>query len=253
MTTRKEMEELEPYLEGMRLATTPEELEAAFQKDQIWSRHGYRSRGWKRIDQIRQEAGLRLCDLFPSGRFVPRYGANRRLEVCGKTFRVARGGNSSGVRYAWHDAQTWAIGLMTAEGLSLRAGHAIWDSWASYPHRALQTALKALAGRMPDPELNVLIRHERTGGGPLRYSIEENERGDGMNGRRASRPCACGGTLFDWGAGYSSGFEFVEWRCNACTDVFTEYMTQERLYALRQGKDVAIAREVPCQEENAAC
>jgi hypothetical protein len=77
----------------------------------------------------------------------------------------------------------------------------------------------------------VLVRHRRDGGHPIRYSIEENERDDGD--RRPSRPCPCGGTLFDWGSGHSLGFEFVNWHCNVCSDVFSEYMTREQLYALR--------------------
>jgi hypothetical protein len=233
MTTKQQMAELEPYLDGMRAATTAEELEAAFQQDQVYMRHGWNSRGMRRIEEVRVEEGLRLCAAHPAGRFVPVSGPRRRLEVCGETCRIARGGNSTGVRYAWHYAETWAIGIMTAQGLSLKAAHGVWSCFRDYPHRALQIVEEALAGRMPDPQLNVLIRHERRGGGsPIRYSVEENESG---HGRRASRPCPCGGTLFDWGGGHSAGFEFVEWRCIACPDVFTEYMTKERFYALRSG------------------
>jgi len=235
MTTKKEMEALEPYLEGMRAATSAEELEAAFQKDRTYLAHGFQSRGMRAIEKVRIEEGIRICTEHPHGHLVPRYGPRRRLEVCAETYRVARGGNSTGVRYAWGYAKDWAIDVMMEGGLSRKAAHLVWDSFRSYPHRALRTVEEAMAGRLPDPQLKVLIRHERNGGRPVRYSIEENER-DGRH-RHATRPCPCGGTLFDWGAGHSLGFEFVDWHCNACPDVFTEYMTKEQLYALRSPAD----------------
>jgi len=231
MTTRQQMLELQPYLDGMRAATTFTELEAAFQKDRTYQRFGWQSRGMSAIERVRVEEGLRLCSEHPHGHLVPRHGPRRRLEVCGGTYRVARGENSTGVRYAWAYAEGWAIDAMMRGGLSRKAAHMVWGSFRDYPHRALQVVEEAMAGHIPDPELKVLIRHERNGGRPIRYSIEENERDGGD--RRASRPCPCGGTLFDWGAGHSLGFEFVNWHCNACPDVFTEYMTKEQLYELR--------------------
>ena len=117
-------------------------------------------------------------------------------------------------------------------GFGVRAANQLWEcSWRDYPHRALDLVEAALGGKIPDPELNVLIRHERTGyGRPIQYTVEQNIKGD----KRATRPCDCGGTLFDWGCGHSDGFEFISWHCNACPDVFTEYMTREQLYASRQ-------------------
>lgn len=231
MTTNKEMLELQPYLEGMRAAMTAEELETAFQKDREYQRHGFQSRATRAIDRVRIEEGLRLCSEHPHGHLVPRYGQRRRLEVCGETYRVARGGNSTGVRYAWAYAEDWAIDAMMKGGLSRKAAHLVWNSFRDYPHRALQTVEEAMAGRIPDPELGVLIRSEYPANAPIRYTAEDNGRNSWD--RRASRPCTCGGTLFDWGCGHSCGFEFVEWRCNACTAVFTEYMTKQQLYDLR--------------------
>lgn len=229
MTTKREMEALEPYLNGMRAATTADELEAALQKDQFWSRYGHGSRGMRMIETVRIEEGRRIRDAHPMGHLVPRMSGRNTLSVAGRTTRIARGGNSAGVRYAWTHVQLWAIEVMVEEGLSLKAAHAVWEWWGRYPHRAVRSLDEFLAGGLRDPELNVLIRHEPMAGrSPIRYSHEENE-----SGGRASRPCPCGGTLFDWGCGHSSGLEFVEWRCIACPDVFTEYMTKEELYALR--------------------
>lgn len=234
MTTKQQLADLEPYLDGMRAAETPEALEKAFQRDTMYMRFGYNSRGMKLIDKVRVEAGVKLCEAHPNGWFVPRYGPNRRLEVCGETYRVGRGGNSTGVRYAWAYAESWAIGHMVRNGLSLKAAHSVWSSFRDYPHRALLTVVEGLAGKLPDPELNVLIRHRRSGGGrPISYSVEENER---CHNERASRPCPCGGTLFDWGGGHSAGFEFINWHCIKCPDVFTEYMTRAQFYALRAGR-----------------
>ena len=230
MTTNQEMLELQPYLDGMRAATTPDELEAAFQRDRTYQKHHFQSRGMRAIEKVRIEEGIRLCDRHPHGHLVPRYGHRRRLEIGGETYRVARGGNSTGVRYAWAYAEGWAIDAMIRAGLSRKAAHMVWGSFRDYPHRALKTVEEAMAGRIPDPALNVLIRSQYAGSGPISHSVEENGRD-----WRASRPCACGGTLFDWGCGHSYGFEFVEWRCNACPDVFTEHMTQTQLYALRSG------------------
>jgi hypothetical protein len=122
---------------------------------------------------------------------------------------------------------------MIKNGIGQRAAHRIWSEWNDYPHRCLTTIDDFFAGKIPDPELNILIRHQRTEHGrPINYSIERNDADE--CDRRATRPCACGGTLFDWGAGDSEGYEFVTWRCNACPDVFTEYMTHAQLYELRQ-------------------
>lgn len=232
MTTNQQMTELEPYLEGMRSATTPDELEAAFQKDHTYRKHGFQSRGMRAIEKVRIEEGIRLCSQHPHGHLVPKYGPRRRLEISGETYRVGKGENSTGVRYVWAYAEDWAIDAMMRGGLSRKAAHMVWDSFRTYPHRALRTVERAMAGELPDPQLNVLIRHERPGSGPVRYSAEENRREDGGTWR-ASRPCPCGGTLFDWGAGHSCGFEFVNWHCIVCPDVFTEYMTKKDLYALR--------------------
>ncbi len=220
---------LHEFLDGLRAASTAEELEAALHAD---FKHSYRGRTWSQICKVRVEAGARICAAHPLGRYIPSFGPGRTLSCCGETYRVARGQNSTGVRYVWHAAQVWANGVLMNNGLSRRASHRIWDSWSDYPHRCLAVVEAALAGKIPDPQLGVLVRHKRSEGArPLNYTVEQNDR-DTID-RRATRPCDCGGTLFDWGAGHSEGFEFVNWHCNACPDVFTEYMTSKDLMALR--------------------
>lgn len=222
------------YLAGMEAATSAAELEAAIQAP---FEHPYRGRAWDRICEVRIRKGYELVAAHPLARFVPRFsgGRSRTLTVCGETYKVGRGGNSTGVRYAWHYAGEWAKEILRRNGFTTRAAERVWDMGRQYPHRILAVVEDALASRIPDPELNVLIRHERTGHGrPVKCTVEE-ARATG----RAMRPCECGGTLFDWGAGHSEGFDFVNWHCNACADVFTEYLGPGGLAAVRNPRGEA--------------
>ena len=135
------------------------------------------------------------------------------------------------MRYVWSSAGDWAKARLREQGFGVRAAHRMWESgWNDYPHRCIALVDRILAGEVPDPTLNVLIGHR--GHSPIRYTIEANNADE--HDWRANQPCACGGTLFDWGGGHSEGFEFVNWHCNKCPDVFTEYMTREQFYSLRQ-------------------
>ena len=222
------------HLAAMERAMTADELEDAIQTAPP---HPFEGRTWARISAVRIRKGIEICDAHPHGQFVPRLGPRRRLEVCGETFRVGRGQNGAGARYAWHDAGQWAMGILQREGFSVRAAHRIWGGWRDYPHRVLGTIGEALAGNISDPELGVLHPHNTTHGAPINYTVEENDAD--VHGRRATRTCQCGGTLFDWGAGWSEGFDFVNWHCNKCPEVFTEYMTSEQLYRLRNSRRAA--------------
>ncbi|WPE19907.1 hypothetical protein [Shinella zoogloeoides] len=222
---------LSEFLDGIRDATTVEELQAAITAD---FKHSYRGPTWTKICKARIEAGYRLVDAHEHGRFVPRFGAGRKLQVCGETCGVGRGYNSTGVRYVWHAAGEWAMSLMRKNGLSIRASHRVWDQWRDYPHCCLAVIEKSLAGEIPDPKMDTLIGPYK-GHSPINYGIERNEADEWD--KRASRPCPCGnGTLFDWGGGWSEGFDFVNWHCNGCPDVYTEYMSRERFYAMRQSR-----------------
>lgn len=69
------------------------------------------------------------------------------------------------------------MGLMRREGLSVRASYRVWENWAQYPHRCLAVIDKALAGKIPDPALNVLIAQKLYGSEkPIRYSAEQNDK-----------------------------------------------------------------------------
>lgn len=228
---------LTDYLAGMASAMTAAELEAAIQAPFA---NPFLGPAWSRISKAIVEAGARICAAHENGRFVPTFGPRRQLAVCGEVFKVGRGGNSTGVRYAWHYAKEWAVAVIVRNGLTQRAAHGVWDWWSEYPHRCLPIIADALAGKMPDPEMGKLIRHDPTPGGrPINYSVERNNAD--VHDHRANQPCACGGTLFDWGAGHSAGFDFINWHCNACPDVFTEYVTKDRLYEIRHAKPPALS------------
>lgn len=219
---------LAEYLDGMRAATIADELEAAIQAD---FKHHFRGRSWSQICKVRIETGKRIVAAHPNAFYIPDLGPRHKLTCCGETYKVGYGQNSAGVRYSWHYAGLWAKGVLQRNGFGIRAANRLWDAdWYSYPHRCIKLVDAILAGEFKDPELNVLIRHDRTGYGcPIKYTIEQNAKED----RRATRPCDCGGILFDWGAGHSEGFDYVNWHCNKCPDVFTEYMTHAQLYELR--------------------
>lgn len=222
---------LAEFLDGMRNATTCEELQAAITNKDF--SNPFRGPTWAKICKVRIEAGYRLVEAHEHGQFVPRFGPGRKLQVCGETCGVGRGHNSTGVRYVWHSAGEWAMSVMRKNGLSIRASHRVWDGWKDYPHRCLSVIDKALAGEIPDPVMDVLGEAYVTSAGPINYEAATNE-ADTWD-RRASRPCPCGnGTLFDWGGGWSEGFDFVNWHCNRCSNVYTEYMSRGRFYAMRQ-------------------
>ncbi len=229
---------LSEYLDGMRSATTAAELETAIQASY---KHRCIGRTWTQISRVRIEAGNRICAAHPNGQFVPHYNSRRELTLCGQTYRVGRGQNSTGIRYSWHAAETWAKNILHTHGFSKRAAYRIWDRWTDYPHRCLAIVDAALAGEIPDPVMNALIPDQNPSGNPLRYSIEQNDAD--IHDRRATRPCGCGGTLFDWGAGTGEGFDCISWRCNACSNAFTEYMTREQLYALREAARHPLAEQ----------
>ena len=202
---------LTEYLNGMREASTADQLEAAIQAPH---KHRFIGKTWSRISNVRIAEGKRICDAHPNGRFVPRFGARRRLTVCGKSCRVGVGGNSTGVRYAWADAQEWAEGVLRENGFSKRAAHAVYEWAFGYPHRALQTVEIALAGKLPDPPFNEL-RHQYDS--PSGKPVRVNRRTEAED--RAHRPCECGdGWLnWDWGCGWCGYAYFINWHCDRCS------------------------------------
>jgi hypothetical protein len=154
------------------------------------------------------------------------------LTVCGETYRVSRGGNSTGVRYAWHAAEEFVMKILTDNGLSHRAAHSVYEQWSDYPHRCLKVIEDGLAGNLPDPKMHVLLGPYE-GGSPIRCEVADNDAA--TYDRRAHRPCPCGeGTLFDWGCGWNGYTNWISWRCNRCPDKYEEYVTHERLGDIRR-------------------
>ena len=223
---------LSEYLDGMGRASTADELEAAVQAPH---KHFFIGKTWSRISNVRIAEGKRICDAHPNGRFVPRFGPHRRLTVCGESYRVWIGGNSTGVRYAWTYAQEWAEGVLRDNGFSMRAAHAVYEWAFEYPHRALRAVENALAGKLPDPPFGVLLPHDdREGGRPVRVDRAADAE------ERAHRACECGdGWLWDWGCGWCGYANFINWHCDRCPRVFTEYVTNERLHEIRSRKEKA--------------
>lgn len=228
---------LRDYLDGMRQATTATELDAAIGAPY---RHRFSGSTWSRICKVRIEAGRRICDAHPDGRFVPRFGPGRNLTVCDESYRVGRGQNSTGVRYAWHFAEAWARDVLLQNGLSHRAAHGVWGCAFDYPHRALVIVGKARAGKLPDPRFNRLIYTGRcVTGQPVRVN-----RRSGEASGRAHRPCKCGGVLWDWGCGWSGYAYYVNWRCDRCNRTFGMYLNDEGLQRLRCGNPATVAAAV---------
>lgn len=220
------MKEVE-YLDGMRAATTAAELEAAIHAD---FRHLYHGSPWRRICAVRIEKGEEIVAAHPLGFFVPHFSGDRRriLSLCGEEFRVARGQNGAGVRYAWHAAECWAKPILLVQGFTQTAARAIWESSkGGYPHRCLAIVEAAVDGRMPDRPMNRLILRPNFGcGSPIKCEIGEDQ--------RAHRPCGCGGTRFDWGSAWNGWSYEISWRCNRCSRQYVEWVTSARLTEIRR-------------------
>jgi hypothetical protein len=226
---------LTQYLDGMQSASTAAELEVAIQaasRAKPPFKHPYSGPTWSRICTVRKEAGKRICAAHPNGKFVPRLGPRHLLTVCGETYSVGYGQNSTGVRYCWHYAKEWSHGVLAKHGFSKRAAARIWDTAFDYPHRALSVVADALAGKIPDPRFDRLLPHRvEKWSGPVRV----NRRTEAKD--REHRPCKCGdGWLWDWGAGWDGSHSFVNWHCDRCPRVYTEYVSNDRLTEIRQRK-----------------
>lgn len=219
---------LAQYLEGLRQAGTAAELERAIHAPFV---HPYRGRTWAAICKVRIERGKAICQAHPNGRFIPRV-EGRVLSVCGESCGVVGHAHcSTGARFYWHSAGTLAKSIMKRHGLSSRAAARIWSEWNEYPHRCLAIVEAALNGQLNDPPFDTLILSYRVSS-PVNITVEANA-ADHVD-HRATMPCVCGGTLFDWGGGFGDDLTFVHWHCNTCTRVFTEYVTQARLERIRQ-------------------
>jgi len=221
---------LTEYLSGFDAASTAAELDLAIRAN---FKHSFSGPTWARICKARIAASYRICANHPHGRYIPIFGARRQLTVCGETYRIGRGQNGAGVRYVWHSAGEWAKDVLIRNGLGMRAASQIWAQCEAYPHRALSTLDAFFRGDLADPRFDVLYRHKQEAWSrPINYTSEQNE--VDTHEKRSSRSCDCGGTLFDWGADFSNGYDFVNWHCNKCPTVFTEYLRPGQLRSIRQ-------------------
>lgn len=226
MTTKTNTPTLADYLDSMRNAKTVIELERAIRAPH---RHSYCGPTWRRICSARVESGHRICDTHPFGHFVPRLYPRHRLSVCGETYKIGYGQNSTGVRYCWYDAQQWAENVLRSNGFSARAANGIWQWWDEYPHRALRVVEKAKSGKLPDPRFHRLIPHKQYGHERPVCVDRETE-----VAHRAHRSCKCGGWLWDWGSGWNGYATLINWHCDTCPRVYTEYVRPERFSEIRR-------------------
>lgn len=224
-SSKKAVVKLASYLGGIAEAKTADELEAAIQAPY---EYGYLGPVWSRVCKARTKQGRLICAEHRLGHLVPRL-EGRRLVVCGKSMRVWSGDG--------HMQSLFAKRVLREQGVTVRAACLVWD-WAwTYPHRALKSLEKWERGELADPQMDTLILVKGGGSGsPVNYTTEENDT-DAVD-RRATMGCKCGGTLFDWGGGFCSDFMVVNWRCNGCPRVFQEYVTTERMKAIRRPRFV---------------
>lgn len=220
---------LSQYLNGLSSATTVEEMEAAIQAS--YKHKTYHGPTWSRICKVRDTRGREIAHSHPLGQYMPRW-EGRKLVVCGEVYgSIGRSGNAAGHRYAMHSAGEFVQSVLKSKGFSTRAACRIWASWAQYPHRCIGVIQAARKGELADPPLDTLIYCGQSCG-PVNQTVEANDAC--TYDKRATLVCKCGGTLFDWGGGYSDTFFFVNWRCNRCPDTYTEYMSEERRNQVRQ-------------------
>lgn len=209
---------LSNYLTGIEQAASARELE---NKIQAVYEHGYEGPAWLRISKACIARGRQLCLVSPHAHLIPLIegeGARKTICVGGKWFSF----NSA----TWMYALQRVVNALRVAGISQRAAYQLFNDALYYPHRCLFTIEQALAGRIPDPVMDVLIPSGK--GLPIAYELADNEkRGDY---KRLSQSCTVcpDGTLFDWGGGNSSGFTYTCWHCNRCGAKFIEYLSTQR-------------------------
>lgn len=138
-------ERLRQLLETILTAPSPARLEQAFQTSIRlfpWSGRIDKHRGVSPENVTREatcERGRELLRLRPLGRLVPRFDHRRRRLTIGRSsYRVARGYNGAGVRWAWGWAQDWARAVLKRRGVPAKVADDVWEWWFKYPHRALR-------------------------------------------------------------------------------------------------------------------
>lgn len=131
---------LSEHLEKFGLSMSPADLEVRMQAAHKAFPSSPLDRTWKRIKRAMETRGEELRALSPAGRFVPHIGPRRKMSLCGQTYSIGYGGNSTGERYAWHYAEEWAVGVLVEGGMPEETARRIWSWCRRYPHRALEIA-----------------------------------------------------------------------------------------------------------------
>ena len=132
---------LREHISDMRAAHDCDLLEGSFQAA-IKAYPMYGGRTWARIHRVMRERALELCQTHPAGFLVPRIGTRRRMVVCGSTYAVGYGQNGAGERYTWEYAKNFAVQALVEEGVAAPDADLVWEWANTYPHRALQIAIK---------------------------------------------------------------------------------------------------------------
>lgn len=219
--------ELDDYLAGMRAATTADELEAALLAPY---EHPYAGPIWNAICKTRVEEGLRLIATHPHGHLVPRL-SDAAVTVANEPLTLGSGFLAQNQPLDSPEVRQFVKGALARQGLSSRAAHRIAQAWSEYPHRCLAILESALKGELDDPPMNKpFLSH--LGRGPVSLTVADND-ADQVH-RRATMPCQCHGTLFEWGQQEDDGIAVVNWRCNRCDRVFVEYVTPDRMTAIQE-------------------
>lgn len=131
---------LADVLRGIAEAATPHELEARFRSTfDVW-RH---QRTKERIRKAVRLRGRDLCGRLDKAGMIPRYAPrSTRLTLCGETYRVGRGYNSTGVQYVSTGAHEWMRETLRRHECPDALARLIMDWWGNYPHRALRAVLR---------------------------------------------------------------------------------------------------------------
>ena len=137
---------LSEHLALIEKVETPDEMDSRLEAAYKDFPGGILGRTWVRIKRARWAGGDAMVLKSPAGPYVPTLGRRRLLSLCGQTYSVGYGGNSTAERYSWLHAKQWSVNLLTAQGISEETAESIWSWHSSFPHRALRIAEEWLKG-----------------------------------------------------------------------------------------------------------
>lgn len=131
---------LSEHLAKLSNARTADELELTFREGFCLFKKPLTR---KRIRKAVTARGNSLVSESQHAQRIPTIGKYRKMQLCGKTYSVGFGGNSTGERYCWFDARAWAKDTLMEAGVCDQLAESIIEwTWSGYPHRALQAIEK---------------------------------------------------------------------------------------------------------------